>query len=847
MARPANAFRPSADFHPRSEKCPRSKIEALVDALTVEEQVSLLAGKDFWTTVPIERLGIPSIKVSDGPNGARGGGAFVGGISAAAFPVGIALAAAWNLDLVGEIGAALADEARSKGARVLLAPTVNIHRSTLNGRNFECYSEDPFLTSEIAVAYISALQARGVAATIKHFIGNESEYQRDTISSDIDERPLREIYMPPFEAAVKRAKTWAVMTSYNRLNGTYVSERSDIVNGVLKQEWGFDGLVMSDWSGTKSTAEAVNGGLDLEMPGPARYRGEKLLKAYRDGKVSADALREASLRLLRLIDRVGAFDDPVIPPERADDRPEVRALIRRAGAEGAVLLKNNGVLPLRPEAGSTIAVIGPNAATAQIMGGGSAQINPHYRVTPLDALRDAVPSGVKVGYELGGVNQRIAALYEGKVEAEFFDNKEFDGPAMPQIDFRPGLLHVRRPRDAGLFADELFGAPAFDSSAERVGGLSAQPDRVRPVAPVRQRKADRRRLGFPGRSRVLRGREQRGCRRPCGWMPARHTNSWSSISRRSSRNQHSLSVLRLGLSPVVGEEAIARAVALAAGAQTALLFVGRNGEWDGEGLDRTNIDLPHRQNELISRVAAANRNTVVVLQSGSPVAMPWLDQVAAVVQAWYPGQEAGNSIADVLLGKAEPGGRLPQTFPRRLEDDPAYINYPGEGGHVRYGEGLYVGYRYYEKKKIEPLFPFGFGLSYTRFRFGALTLSAGSIGPGETIEASIEVANVGDREGSTVVQFYIADDEASVSRPGKELKRFVKARLEPGEKRTITTSFDMRCLAFFDVATRSWKAEPGRFTVMAGSSSADIHAQASFALTGAWIDDSPRLGATQSA
>ena len=314
-----------------------------------------------------------------------------------------------------------------------------------------------------------------------------------------------------------------------------------------------------------------------------------------------------------------------------------------------------------------------------------------------------------------------------------------------------------------------------------------------------------------------------------------------------SRNQHSLSVLRFGLSLVVGEEAIGRAVALARSAQTALLFVGRNGEWDGEGLDRTNIDLPHRQNELISRVAAANKNTVVVLQSGGPVAMPWLDQVAAVIQAWYPGQEAGNSIADVLLGKAEPGGRLPQTFPRRLEDDPAYINYPGEGGHVRYGEGLYVGYRYYEKKKIEPLFPFGFGLSYTQFRFGALRLSAGTIGPGETVEASIEVANVGDREGSAVVQFYVADDEASVSRPGKELKRFVKARLKPGEKRTIITTFDMRSLAFFDVASRSWKAEPGRFTVMAGSSSADIQRQASFALTGAWIDDSPRLGTNKSA
>jgi beta-glucosidase len=488
-----------------------SKIEALVDAMTVEEQVSLLAGKDFWTTVPIERLGIPSIKVSDGPNGARGGGAFVGGISAAAFPVGIALAATWNVDLVGEIAAALAGEARSKGARVLLAPTVNIHRSTLNGRNFECYSEDPFLTSEIAVAYISALQARGVAATVKHFIGNESEYQRDTISSDIDERPLREIYMPPFEAAVRRAKTWAVMTSYNRLNGTYVSERSDIVNGVLKREWGFDGLVMSDWSGTKSTAEAMNGGLDLEMPGPARYRGEKLLEAYRDGKVSAHALREASLRLLRLIDRVGAFDDPLIQPERADDRPEVRALIRRAGAEGVVLLKNNGVLPLLPEPGSTIAVIGPNAATAQIMGGGSAQINPHYRVTPLDALRDSVPSGVSVGYELGGVNERIATLYAGKVEAEFFDGKDFEGPPRYNTAFGEGFFMFVGHETPG-FSPMNYSARLRSTHGPKESGdyqlslIASGPSRLFLNGKLTVDAWD-----FHGRSRVLRGREQRGC------------------------------------------------------------------------------------------------------------------------------------------------------------------------------------------------------------------------------------------------------------------------------------------------------------------------------------------------
>ena len=291
--------------------------------------------------------------------------------------------------------------------------------------------------------------------------------------------------------------------------------------------------------------------------------------------------------------------------------------------------------------------------------------------------------------------------------------------------------------------------------------------------------------------------------------PARHTNSWSSIRRRNSRNQHSLSVLRLGLSPVVGEEAIGRAVALARSAQTALLFVGRNGEWDGEGLDRTNIDLPHRQNELISRVAAANKNTVVVLQSGSPVAMPWLDQVAAVVQAWYPGQEAGNSIADVLLGKAEPGGRLPQTFPRRLEDDPAFINYPGEGGHVRYGEGLYIGYRYYEKKKIEPLFPFGFGLSYTQFRFGALTLSPETIGAGETVEASIEVANIGDREGSTVVQFYIADEKPAFRGPARNSSGSLRRTSSLARGRTIIVTFDMRCLAFFESRRGPGRPNPG--------------------------------------
>ena len=820
------------------------RINALVDAMTVEEKIALLAGKDSWTTVPIPRLGIPSIKVSDGPNGARGGGAFVGGVTAAAFPVAIALASSWDVELVREIGAALAGEARSKGARVLLAPTVNMHRSTRNGRNFECYSEDPHLTSEIAVAYIEGLQAHGVGATVKHFIGNESEYERHTMSSDIDERALREIYMPPFEAAVKRAKTWALMTSYNRVDGTYVSERSDLVNGVLKTEWGFDGVAMSDWYGTQSTAAAVAGGLDLEMPGPARHRGAKLLEAYRRGEVADAALREAALRLLRLIDRVGAFDDPEIAPERADDRPEVRALIRRAGAEGVVLLKNEGALPLAPKAGATLAVIGPNARTAQIMGGGSAQINPHYRVTPYEALRAALPDGVSLAYELGADNRRLAALYQGEVEIAYFGGRDLNGPPVHSAKSGEGVFM--------FFGAETADFPLNDFSARM---------RSRHVAPETGEVEFG--LVSSGRARLLidgdvvidawdfkPGREYfnsacdevRAVRRLEAGRAYDIVVEYAALSTLPGLG---VTVLRLGSSPVLGDEAIERAVAAAKGADAALVFVGLTGEWDGEGMDRPDIDLPHRQDELVERVAAVNPNTVVVLQSGSPVAMPWLGEVAAVLQAWYPGQEAGNAIADVLLGKAEPGGRLPQTFPARLEDDPTFVNYPGERGHVRYGEGVYIGYRYTEKKRIAPLFPFGFGLSYTQFRLQALSLSADSVGPGETVTATVEVTNVGARPGSTVVQVYVADEEASVSRPEKELAGFAKVRLAPGETRAVDVVLAMRSLAFFDVAAQAWTAEAGRFAVLAGFSSADIAARAAFTLTGTWIDDSPRRAAAK--
>ena len=378
--------------------------------------------------------GVPAVKVSDGPNGARGGGALVGGVSAACFPAGIALSSSWDTQLLSEVGQALADEAHSKGARVLLAPTVNLHRGALNGRNFECYSEDPYLTARLGVAYVQGLQSRGVSATIKHFVGNESEFERMTISSEISERALRELYLLPFEAAV-RAGVWAVMCSYNKLGGTYTSEHERLLTDILRREWGFDGVVMSDWFATHSTAPSVNAGLDLEMPGPTRFRGEKLLEAVENGSAAKAAVARSAERLLKLFERVGAFENPDIPEERADDRPEHHALIRRAGAAGTVLLKNDPVggdkvLPLDKNTLAKIALIGPNAKTAQIMGGGSAQVDAHYRVSPFEGL-EAQLDAAELGYELGCTNHKLLPLLSeqlsGALKTEYFNSPDLSG------------------------------------------------------------------------------------------------------------------------------------------------------------------------------------------------------------------------------------------------------------------------------------------------------------------------------------------------------------------------------------------------------------------------------------
>lgn len=804
------------------------RIEQLLAAMTLEEKVSLLSGEDFWSVPAVERLNIGKLRVTDGPNGARGGGSLIGGVKSASFPVGIALGSTWNVPLLEEIGAALADEVKSKGAHMLLAPTVNIHRSVTNGRNFECYSEDPFLTAELAVGYIKGLQSQGIGATIKHFVGNESEIERTTISSEVGERALREIYLIPFEAAVKKAGTWGVMSSYNRLNGTYTSEHNWLLGTVLRDEWGYDGIVMSDWFGSHSTAETVIAGLDLEMPGPTRDRGQKLVDAVNAGSVDAAIVDQRVRAMLRLMECVGSLDDHRPHAERADDRPETRALIRRAGAEAAVLLKNNGMLPLAGE--GKIAVIGPNARTAQIMGGGSAQLNAHYRISPWQGLVSALGEE-RLSYAQGCTNERFQPVLRGDFTVEYFDNEKLAGtPVHIGTQEEAQAFWIGNVGDGKVdplhFSARITGQFNPEVSGEhRVGIYSAGFAKVFVDGKLI---ADAWTDWSKGRTFFEEGSDE-----VIGSVTLEAGRSYEVVIEFATKAFATLGLAAFacGIGYPLGDEAIAEAVLAARDADVALVFIGRNGEWDTEGSDLLSIELPGRQNELVAAVAQANPNTIVVLQTGGPVEMPWIGSVAAVLQAWYPGQEAGNAIADVLTGVAEPGGRLPQTFPVRWADNPAHSQdrevYPGLEGKVRYEEGIFVGYRHYDRLGLTPLFPFGFGLSYTSFTLSDLVVDDSRFESDGEVNVSLAVTNSGSRTGSAVIQLYVGDEVSSESRPAKELKAFHKVQLAPGETGKVTLKLDARSFAYFSETGHHWVVEAGAFTLRAGLSSADLPLSAS--------------------
>jgi beta-glucosidase len=802
-------------------------MENLINEMTLAEKVSLLAGADMWHTVAIERLGIPAIQVSDGPNGVRGADDNLGETSVC-FPVGVALGATWNPELIEQVGAALAAEIHAKGAHVLLAPTVNIHRTPLAGRNFECFAEDPYLSGTVAAAYINGLQKAGISACIKHFVANDQEFERFSISSEIAERPLHEIYLEPFRLALEKVNPWTIMSAYNRINGVYASENGCLLHDILKEKWGYDGIVISDWYGTYS--DNVPGGrLDLEMPGPARWMdAEKIVTAVASGDLDETIIDDKVRRLLRLIERVG---DGYVTRSRPSLSATDGQLPRQVAAEAIVLLKNEGnLLPLNPDKAQTIAVIGENARWAQIMGGGSSQVNPHYVVSPLAGIQQRVGAhsagaGVNVVYAIGTPIHRMPPLINRDWLTTIGNE---DGASQPglTLDYYHNLDLSGDPAHSGIMRkSELswFGTsnPLVDPrhfSLRLRGSLTA------PESGDYQLH-----LWSVGQARLW----VDGALLIDHWGETADKQTAVTVSLRAGQSvslqieyitdpEGKWRTVRLGCVPPLPADPIQAAVELAAQADVAIVIAGLTREWESEGFDREDMRLVGQQDELIARIAAANPNTVVVLNVGSPVEMPWVQDVAAILQSWYGGQEAGNALADVLFGDVTPSGKLPSTFPVRLEDNPAFINYPGENGQVHYGEGIFVGYRYYDKKQIDPLFPFGHGLSYTTFAYDNLRLNGSEFGPGDEISVSVDVTNTGQRTGQEVVQLYVRDEMSRLVRPLQELKAFVKVILEPGQSQTVTLTLTGQSLAYYDPSVGDWVTEPGTFTVLVGSSSRDI-------------------------
>ncbi|KAL2817127.1 glycoside hydrolase superfamily [Aspergillus granulosus] len=769
-------------------------IESLLRTLSLEEKISLLSGQGPFETRAIPGK-VPSVKVSDGPNGARGAG-FVGTVSAACFPAASCLAATFNADLARRVGEALGEEADSKGVRCLLAPTVCNHRHPLGGRNFESFSEDPLLTGILASQVVQGIQSKGISATIKHFVGNEQETERKRVNTLISERALREIYLHPFEITVKEAKPWAVMTAYNKLNDEHCDSSKYLLKRVLRGEWGWDGLVMSDWGGTNSSAGSINAGVELEMPGPGRFRTvPAVLEDIEKGRVSETTIDGRVCALLRFLERVGAFQDSFQKVEQEIDKEEHRQLIREVSGRGAVLLKNNGILPLSKAevSGKRVALFG-FAKTALAHGGGSAAVKAFYKVTPWAALQEAYGGTAEITYAKGAHTDRFLPPVTGDGKGRII---EFVADLTP-LKTGPHYFGISGVGRTQLFVDENLVYEQPGQTADEMGFIFGL--QVEGVA----------------KHTLIAGTVYRVRIRT---MPGAAAGGLKVLAGRPG--------FRFGMAVAAEHDAdlLAEAVNVAKDADYAIVFTGHTEQWETEGQDQVSFNLPMNgsQDMLVSAVAAVNPTTIVVNSTGVPVAMPWVDSVAAVVQAWFGGQEAGASIADVLTGAVNPEGHLPVTFPKKLEDAPAYDNFPGTyvEGHptVKYEEDIFVGYRHYDRlPKDKVNFPFGHGLSYSTFDYNMLKPIEKHE---DQLSICVRVKNTSSIAGGTLVQIYAGPATLSPSYPVKSLVGFARVMLEPGESQTVTLSIALRHLAYFDEQINKWVVRAGSYLFTLGRSVAD--------------------------
>jgi len=809
-----------------------------VNDLTLDEKAALTSGSDMWSVPGVERLGLAPVLTTDGPNGVRGSDIAGRAAPATCLPCGVAVGASWDPALAERLGAVLGAQARGIGARFLLAPTVNLPRSPLWGRSFECYSEDPLLSGRLAVGFVKGVQSQGVAATVKHLVCNETEHERMSISSEVDARTLRELYLLPFELAVTEGGARAVMTSYNRLNGRWCAEDEQLLTGVLRGEWGFQGIVMTDWWAVGSTVGSAEAGLDLQMPGPGRWFGAALAHAVQRGDVDEallDAVVDRRLRVQRDLESTVP-----VPVEDA------QALAREAAVEGTVLLTNAGLLPLDRDRLRILAVIGPNADRAVIMGGGSAGLVPEHLTSPLAALRAVLPD-VQIDHAPGCVIDKVLPVAQLDLTVDYFAQPDLSGPVVHRAQRQDAaVLHLRESpaepvpfasfsfRAVGTLTPEVSGDHEF--SLVEFGRARVLVDGVVVVDGTTTDLA-------PGDAFYGFGSEEMRVAVPLlAGVSAEVVVEWVPGEATAVRGA------RLGHRPPVRADLLEQAVALAARADAVVLVVGTDAEWESEGNDRTSLHLPGDQDALVRRVTSANARTAVVVNAGAPVAMDWADAAGAVLQVWFGGQEMGPALADVLLGDAEPGGRLPVSVPERLEHGPAYGSFPGANGRTPYAEGLLAGYRWYDTRRLPVRFPFGHGLGYTTFDVSAPRVVAGAA-TGEAVMVAVDVTNTGSRPGAEVVQLYVQPVAPRLPRARKELKAFAKVRLQPGERREVALELPPRAFAYWDDAepdraavqsrqvlprpaslegswdVPGWRVDPGAYVLEVARSAADtLHA-----------------------
>jgi beta-glucosidase len=672
-----------------------SQAKSLVAEMTLEEKTKLLSGNGWWRTHAVERVGIPSMSVSDGPHGLRKveGGGIQTSVPATCFPTASAIASSWDIELIREVGEALAKECQASDVQIILGPGVNMKRSPLGGRNFEYFSEDPVLAGKMGAAYIQGVQSQGVGTSLKHYAANSQEFERMATSSNLDERTLREVYLPAFEIAIKEAQPWSVMAAYNSVNHVFATENTWLLQDILRTEWGFAGFVVSDWGAVHDGVAGVNAGLSLEMPGSGSYHQNKVLQAVQAGKIPVSRLDTVVVSLLAVILKAEASHQV----HATFDAEGHHLLARRGAADSIVLLKNAGnLLPLNFNEAKTVAIIGAFAQAPRYQGSGSSQVNPTRVSTAYDELTKLAGKNIVLRYAAG-----------------------------------------------------------FSEDGSTTGEL------------------------------------------------------------------------------------IDAAVQQAETADIAILFAGLPASYESEGIDRSSLELPAGHNRLIESVLSAQPNLVVVLINGSAVALPWADRVPAIVEAWLGGQASGGAIADVLTGRINPSGKLSETFPVRLEDTPSYPEFPAKNQEANYGEGIFIGYRYYDARNLKPLFPFGFGLCYTTFSYSNLRVTPAAAGDEENVSVEVTVKNTGKVPGKEVVQVYVREEQPRVLRPRKELKAFAKVALEPGEEKRVNFQLQARDFAYYDVGRRGWLVNPGDFAILVGASSQDLRLQQTIKVRGNETDPLP--------